>query len=135
MPNVNVSIPYSIPQDEALSRIHARIGEIKAQYSGQVSNLTENWYGYSGALSGSSHGFTVLGNLVVSPSLVTVVIELPFIAFACQTQVEAGVRDELTKLLASKNLSVLNMGEEVPSPAQKATRFRTIPFEGTLTRQ
>jgi hypothetical protein len=65
-----------------------------------ASNLTENWNGYSGAFGGSSHGFTLSGNLVVNPSLVTVVIELPFIAFAYKAKVEAGVRDELTILLA-----------------------------------
>jgi putative polyhydroxyalkanoic acid system protein len=100
MPNVKVSVTYQIPQDEALSRIQARIAEIKAQYSSQVSNLAENWNGYSGAFSGSSHGFTVSGNLLVNPSLVTVAIELPVIAFAYRAKVEAGVRDELTKLLA-----------------------------------
>lgn len=99
MPSVNISVPYQIPQDEALSRIHARIAQIKTQYSSHVSNLTENWNGYSGAFSGSSHGFTVSGNLVVNSSLVTVVIELPFIAFAYKAKVEAGIRDELTKLL------------------------------------
>ena len=100
MPNVSVSVPYQIPQDEALSRIRARIAEIKARYSSEVTNLTENWNGYSGAFSGSSHGFTVSCNLVVNPSLVTVVIELPFIAFAYKAKVEVGVRAELTKLLA-----------------------------------
>jgi len=100
MPNVKVSVLYQIPQDEALSRIHGRIAEIKTQYSSQVSHLTENWSGHSGAFSGSSYGFTVSGNLVVDPSVVTVVIELPFIAFAYKAKVESGVRDELTKLLA-----------------------------------
>lgn len=54
MPNLNVSVPYQIFRGEALSRIHARIAEIKAQYSSQVSNLTEDWNGYSGIFSGSS---------------------------------------------------------------------------------
>src|ERR1700677_987705 len=100
MPKVNVSVPYQIPQDEALSRVHARIAEIRLQYSGQATGLTEDWNGYSGAFSGSSHGFTVSGNLVVNPSLVTVVIELPSIAFFYKAKIESGVRDDLTKLLA-----------------------------------
>lgn len=100
MPNANISVPYQIPQAEALSRVHAHIAESRAQYASQVSHLTENWNGYSVAFSGSSHGFTVSGNLVVNPSSVTVVIELPFIAFAYKAKVAAGVRDELTGLLA-----------------------------------
>ncbi len=100
MSNANVSVAYQIPQDEALSRIQTRIAEIRVQYSGRVTNLTEKWTGYSGDFSGSSHGFTVSGNLVVNPSLVTVVIYLPFIAFGFRPKIEAGLQDELTKLLA-----------------------------------
>jgi hypothetical protein len=100
MPNVSVSVPYQISQDEALSRIQARIAQIKAQYSSQVSDLTENWNGYVGTFSGSAKGFSVSGNLAVQPSFVIVGISLPLIAFPYKAKVEAGVRAELARLLA-----------------------------------
>jgi len=100
MPNAKVSVPYQIPQDEAFSRIRARIAEIKAQYSNMVSNLTENWTGYVGTFSGSARGFSVSGSLVVSPSVVTVDIALPLVALPFKGQIETGIRNELTPLLA-----------------------------------
>ena len=100
MPNVKVSVPYQIPQDEALSRIQARIVQIKAQYASTVSNLTENWNGYVGTFSGSARGFSVSGSLAVSPSVVTVDIALPLVALPFKGQIETGIRNELTALLA-----------------------------------
>lgn len=100
MPTVNVSVPYQISQVEALTRIQARIAQIKAQYSNKVSDLRENWSGYVGTFSGSARGFSVSGSLVVNPSEVIVQIGLPFIAIMYKGQIEAGIRNELTTLLA-----------------------------------
>jgi Putative polyhydroxyalkanoic acid system protein (PHA_gran_rgn) len=100
MPNVKVSVPYQIPQDEALTRIKARIEQIKAQYADTVSNLSENWNGYLGTFSGSARGFSLSGNLTVNPSLVTVEVALPFVAFPFKGQIESAIQTELTTLLA-----------------------------------
>jgi hypothetical protein len=100
MPKVNVSVTCQLTQHEALSRIQARLLQIKARFSGKVSDLTENWNGYVGTFSGSARGFSVSGNLVVSPSAVTVEIALPLIALPFKGQIEAGIRNELSKLLA-----------------------------------
>lgn len=100
MPNVNVSVPYQIPQDEALTRIKARIEQLKVQYANTVSNLTENWNGYVGTFSGSASGFSVSGSITVNPSLVTVEVALPFVAFPIKGQIESTIQNELTTLLA-----------------------------------
>jgi Putative polyhydroxyalkanoic acid system protein (PHA_gran_rgn) len=100
MPNINVSVSYQIPQNEALTRIQARVAQIKAQYSNEVSNLRENWSGYIGTFSGSARGFSVSGSLVVNPSVVIVEVGLPLVAFAYKGQIEEGIRNELTTLLA-----------------------------------
>lgn len=100
MPNINVSVSYQIPQDEALARIQTRVAQLMAQYSNQVSNLKENWSGYVGAFGGSAHGFSVSGRIVVDPSVVTVEVGLPLIAFAYRGKIEEGIRSELTTLLA-----------------------------------
>jgi Putative polyhydroxyalkanoic acid system protein (PHA_gran_rgn) len=100
MPNVKVSVSYQIAQDEALSRIQARVTQIKAQYGNLVTNLTENWNGYVGTFSGSARGFSVSGNLVVDPSVVTTEIALPLVAFPFKGQIEARIRNELTSVLA-----------------------------------
>lgn len=100
MPKVNLSVPFQIPQDEALRRIQARIQEIKAQYGTTVSDLRESWAGYVGSFSGTARGVSVSGTIIVDPSQVTVLIPLPFIAFPIRGQIETTIANELTKLLA-----------------------------------
>lgn len=100
MPNINVSVSYQIPQDEALTRIQTRIAQVKTQYGDKVSNLKENWSGYVGTFSGSARGFSVSGSLVVNPSVVTVEVGLPLVAFIYKGQIEEAIRSDLTTLLA-----------------------------------
>ena len=100
MPNVKVSVPFQIQQDEALNRVKARLTEIKSQYGNMVSNLTENWNGYVGTFSGSARGFSVSGTVTVDPSVATVEFGLPLAAVIFRGKIEAAIRDELTILLA-----------------------------------
>jgi Putative polyhydroxyalkanoic acid system protein (PHA_gran_rgn) len=100
MPKINVSVSHQLSRDEALSRIRARIVQIKAQYSHKVGDLREDWSGYVGKFSGSARGFSVSGKLDVQPSEVTVVIALPLIAFPFKGKIELGIRNELDVLLA-----------------------------------
>jgi hypothetical protein len=102
MPKIKASVPHELTQDEALRRIKTRTAKIKAQYSGMVSDLSENWDGYIGAFSGSARGFSVSGNLTVDPSVVTVKIALPLVALPLKGKIEARIRSELTTLLAKK---------------------------------
>ena len=43
MPTVNVSVPFQISQDEALTRIQTHIAQIRALYGNKVSDLRESW--------------------------------------------------------------------------------------------
>jgi hypothetical protein len=100
VPNVKVSVPYQILQDDALHRIQRRVAAIKAQYAGQVSNLTENWNGYVGTFSGSARGFAVSASITVSLSEVSVEMGLPVVAIGFKGQIEQALRNELTTVLA-----------------------------------
>src|SRR4029077_11951108 len=96
MPKLSVSVPFQIPQDEALRRIQTRIAQIKAQDSSTVGDLSENWNGYVGTFSGSARGVSVVGILTVNPSDVTVEIPLPFIALPFKGLIETRSCNELT---------------------------------------
>jgi hypothetical protein len=100
MPRIRVEVPYKIPQDEALGRIKARIAQAKSQYSDKVSNLTEDWDGYAGKISGSGRGISLSGNIDVNPSVVAVEIALPAAAIFVKGKIEKGIRGELAALLA-----------------------------------
>ena len=100
MPNITVSVPHQLPQDEALRRTQARIAQFESQFSSKLTDLRENWTGYVGAFSGSARGHSVSGTVVVSPSLVTVEIAIPLLWLVFKGRIETGIRDELTTLLA-----------------------------------
>lgn len=100
MPNVKVSIPYQIPQDEALSRLKAAIVAAKAQYSDKISDLHENWNAYAGTFSGSGSGISVSGKLIVNPSVVDVEVTLPAVAMFFKGKIESMIRNQLTQMLS-----------------------------------
>ena len=100
MPDLNISVPYQIPQDEALRRIQRYIAQLKTQYAGTVSDLQESWNGPVGTLSGSASGLSVSGTISVNPSMVVVDIALPFAAAFFKSRIETALRDQLTRILA-----------------------------------
>jgi len=100
MPSVEVSIPYQIPQDQALRRIKAYVERMKAQYASQVNDFEESWNGNTGNFSGSTMGMSVSATLTVNPGAVTVDVDLPFAATFFSGKIESAVRSELGKILA-----------------------------------
>jgi putative polyhydroxyalkanoic acid system protein len=100
MAKIIVSVPYQIPQDQALSRIKAFVAGAKVKYADKVSGLQESWNGNVGTFSGSGSGFSVTGRVDVNPSVVGVELTVPFGAMLIKRRIESGISDELTRLLA-----------------------------------
>jgi hypothetical protein len=100
MPNINVAVPYQIPQEEALSRIQNFVSQIKTQYSSAITDFQESWNGSAGTFSGAGRGFSASGNIVVNPSQVVVDLTVPFAAMFFKGKIESTLREELAKLLS-----------------------------------
>ncbi len=100
MPDLNISIPHQLPQDEALRRLKSSIADAKKQYSEKIDELRESWNGYSGTLNVTAMGQNLTVVLTVNPSDVTVQSALPMIAMMFRGKIEAVIRQEGTKLLA-----------------------------------
>jgi Putative polyhydroxyalkanoic acid system protein (PHA_gran_rgn) len=100
MPNLNISIPHGLSQDEALRRIKSAIADAKKQYGGKIDELRESWNGYSGTLNVTAMGQKLAVVLTVNSSDVTVQSALPMIAVMFRGKIEAAIRQEGTKLLA-----------------------------------
>jgi len=100
MPNLTVSVPHRLPQDEALTRIKELVAQAKAHYSDKTSDLRESWDGYVGKFDVSAMGFSASANLNVQPSEVTIELTLPFAAIPIRGKIESTVREALTKRLA-----------------------------------
>lgn len=100
MPTINVSVPHKLPPGEAVKRIRELLSRATAEYSGQISNLQENWNATVGSYSASVRGFSVSGTLTVEASVVLVELTIPFAAMLFKGQIESGIRDQLTKVLS-----------------------------------
>jgi hypothetical protein len=100
MPNLKISIPHELPQDDALRRIKSAIADAKKQYGEKIDELRESWNGYNGTLNVAAMGQKLSVVLTVNSSDVTVQSALPLIAMMFRGKIEAAIRQEGTKLLA-----------------------------------
>jgi hypothetical protein len=100
MPNLKISIPHELPQDEALRRIKSAIAHAKKQYGEKIDELRESWNGTSGTLDVTAMGQKLSVVLTVNSSDVTVQSSLPMIAMMFRGKIESAIRQEGTKLLA-----------------------------------
>jgi hypothetical protein len=100
MPELTVSVPHQLSQDEALRRIQSAIAQVKTQYSDKVAGLREEWNGYRGTFEMSAQNLQVIGTVTVSPSDVTVQTTLPFFMSLFKTTIESRVKDEMSRILA-----------------------------------
>jgi|SRR5271165_6079881 len=99
MPNLNLTIPHNLSQDEALRRIKDAIAQAKSQHSSNIKDLQENWNGNVGTFSGSAMGQSASGTITVNPSQIIFDLTLPFAATFFKGKIEQGVREFTAKLL------------------------------------
>ena len=99
MANLNITIPHSLPQEEAIKRIKKLLGEMKKQYVDKISNLHEEWKGNSAKFSFSAMGSMVSGTLTVDSSQVKLEGKLPIIAMFFKGEIEKIICQQATELL------------------------------------
>ena len=100
MTRLQMSVPHTLSQQEAIDRIKALLQNVKIEHSDKVSDLREEWTGNVGQLSGSAMGFSVSGTVVVTPTHVEISGNLPFAASFFKSKIESTIRDRATELLA-----------------------------------
>lgn len=100
MPSLDVSVPFKIPQDEALRRIQALIARMRTQFSDRVKDFQESWNGNVGTFSGSAAGMKISGTCTVNPSDVVVDVDLPLAAMFFSGKIESTIQGELQRILA-----------------------------------
>ncbi len=100
MPNVTISIPHVLGQEEATRRLQERFHLVKDQFGGHISDLEEEW-----EPNGLRFGFRVMGqkisgSVASEPSNVQVAANLPIAALMFKGTIEQQIRDELTRMLS-----------------------------------
>ena len=100
MPKLEIAVSHKLTQDEALARIKRLVASAKVQYSSKTGEIEESWNGYVGSFSGRAGGATASGTITVNPSSVVLDLTLPFIVMLAKGQIESGVREHLSRILA-----------------------------------
>jgi hypothetical protein len=100
VPDLNISVPHQLPQDEALRRIKTSIEHATIQYAQHVSGLQEHWNENVGTLNITVRGIAIPTQVTVNPSDVTLQATLPMIASVFMVQIETTARELLTRILA-----------------------------------
>jgi hypothetical protein len=99
LPDLNISIPHQLPQDEALRRIQTAVGRAKTQYAQHMNDLEEHWNGNVGTLNITVRGMAIPAQVTVNPSDVALHAELPMIASFFMGQIETTAREMLGRIL------------------------------------
>lgn len=100
MARMNLVIPHTFPQAEALGRIRSLLQQLKAQHGDRISNLQEEWHGNCCTFRFSVMGFAVSGTLRVGSSQVEINGDLPWAASLFRGKIEATIRERAATLLA-----------------------------------
>lgn len=100
MPKLNMVIEHNLSRGEALNRIKSLLQDLKREHSDKISNLKEEWNGFSGKFSFKAKGFSVSGTITVKISQVELVANLPFAAMFFKGKIEEIIRERATELLA-----------------------------------
>jgi hypothetical protein len=100
MPKLEIAVPHRLPQAEALNRIQALLSQVKTEFSNNIEDLAENWYGNEGTFSFKAMGFRVSGTLKVGPRGVELNGSLPLAAILFKGKIEETIRERAKTLLA-----------------------------------
>ncbi|MEI7811463.1 MAG: polyhydroxyalkanoic acid system family protein [Ignavibacteria bacterium] len=99
MSSLKVSVSHSLGQDMAVSRIKNLLGELKKEFSGQISDVKENWEGNKNLFSLKVMGLNIDGDIIVGQNDVTLNGNLPITAVPFKGMIEDPIKDKMQILL------------------------------------
>jgi hypothetical protein len=97
---MEMTIPHTLGQAEALRRIQSLLAQVKAQYPDTFRDLHESWTDSGGEFSATIMGMPVSGRLTVTPTQVHLTGDIPFAALPFKGQIEETIRTQAEQLLA-----------------------------------
>ncbi len=100
MPQINISVPHLLGQEEATSRLKTKLQEVKDQQTYTVTEVVETWPDpHSMEFGFRVFGFSLKGGVRSLPDSVAISADLPVAAMIFQGTIEDQVRKELVNLL------------------------------------
>ena len=100
MPNIEMNIPHSLGQEEALNRIQQLLSNVQQRFAGQLKDVKQDWSGNEGSFSFSVMNMPVSGKLTVNKSDVALDGKLPLAASLFQGKIKEIIMEEGKKVLS-----------------------------------
>jgi len=100
MASLNMTIPFSISQEEALKRIKNLLTETRKEHGDKIDNLKERWDGNVGTFSFTAKGFDISGTLTVQPSTIELNGRIPFAVSLFKGTITNAINEKAAELLA-----------------------------------
>lgn len=96
---MEVSVNHSLSKDEAKSRISNLVLALKESYKDKVTDMNENWQGYTNNFSFKMQGMKIKGVLNVLDNSVKITGKLPLMAMPFKSMIERTIKMKALELL------------------------------------
>ena len=100
MSSINLNIPHSLSQEEALNRIKGMLTKVKQEHSDRIAGVQEDWTGNTGNFQFTIQGFDLSGMIQVNPSNVEITGKLPFALSFFKGKIAQLISEKATEILA-----------------------------------
>jgi hypothetical protein len=105
-----VTVPHSLPQEEALSRVKRLLQDLRKIYATQVSDVREEWNGGNCTFSLKMFVFRIQGSIEVTSQAVEVRGRMPLGT--------AKYEDRVKTLIANRTKGLLAFKPKPPNPLE-----------------
>lgn len=101
MAKLDITIPHSLPPQEALTRIQGLLAKLQREQKDTISNISEKWNGNEGEFSFSAKGFDLSGKIKVEENLISINGQLPFALSFFKSKISQAIKKEAGELLSN----------------------------------
>lgn len=102
MAQLDITIPHSLPPQEALARIQGLLKKLQQEQKDTIKNVSETWNGNEGDFSFSAKGFDLSGKINVEENLVHINGPLPFALSFFKGKISELIKEKAGELLATR---------------------------------
>ncbi len=100
MPKMNLTIPHTLTQEEAITKIKSFMKSNKESMEAQVKDVSHQWEAETLTFAFKTMGMKISGTMTVHEDNVGIRCDLPFSAMMFKGKIESTVTEQLGKLLA-----------------------------------
>ena len=101
MAQLDISVPHSLPQQEALTRIQSMLKNLQQEQKDMIKDVSETWNGNEGKFSFSAKGFDISGGIKVEENHVAIIGQLPFTLSFFKGKISQVIKEKAEELLAT----------------------------------